>query len=299
MVGHFIFRVILVEGDKNVKPATTFEEQVNIFRKRGLIITNEQQAIHILSRVNYYRLSAYTLSLKNGDIYNKGVTFNDLYRLYEFDKRLRHLLMEHLESIEILFRTHVAYLIAHKYGPLGYWDKENFNKEGYHSTFLKKLKKDLDNKGELFILHHQNKYDGQFPIWVTTEVMSFGTLSKFFFNMKAEDKKVIAAKYQVHHSLLTSWVDVLSYVRNLCAHYSRLYNKLLVRKLKLDKQILGSVKNNTIFSSIFVMIKLLEYDESMTFITVLRVLMEEYADVIELQRLGFPDNWLEILNPHY
>jgi abortive infection bacteriophage resistance protein len=143
--------------------------------------------------------------------------------------------MAHLESIEVSFRAHITYLLAHSYGPLGYTKSAFFNNENYHKIFLERLTKDIDNKGELFIKHHKAKYGGQFPIWVATEVMSFGTLSKLFNNMKAEDKKRISNIYNVHYNLLTNWLDVLSYVRNSCAHYSRIYNKVLVRKLRLER----------------------------------------------------------------
>jgi hypothetical protein len=48
-----------------------------------------------------------------------------------------------------------------------------------------------------------------------------------------------------------------------------------------------------------IMVKLMEYDESVTCVTVLKALFKEYDDIIELDRLGFSENWLELLNPHY
>ncbi len=49
---------------QKVKKPTTFEEQVNILRERNLQIGDTQYAIEVLSRINYYRLSAYMLSYK-------------------------------------------------------------------------------------------------------------------------------------------------------------------------------------------------------------------------------------------
>jgi abortive infection bacteriophage resistance protein len=59
---------IIVDTEKKekqkVKKPTTFEEQVNILRERNLQIGDTQYAIEVLSRINYYRLSAYMLSYK-------------------------------------------------------------------------------------------------------------------------------------------------------------------------------------------------------------------------------------------
>lgn len=105
------------EKVSQIKPPTTFEQQIEIFRSRNLIIEDEKEAIEFLKRVNYYRLTGYTLTLKKNDRFFDGVTFNDIRHLYEFDKKLRNLLLEVLEDIEISFRTHIAYHHAHNYGP--------------------------------------------------------------------------------------------------------------------------------------------------------------------------------------
>jgi abortive infection bacteriophage resistance protein len=110
-----------------IKDPKTYKQQVEIFQSRGLIIPNEDKAINMLKRVNYYRLSAYALTLKKSDKFFDGVTIDNVYALYEFDRRLRALIMGALENIEVAFRTHIAYLLAHKYGPIGYLNADNFN----------------------------------------------------------------------------------------------------------------------------------------------------------------------------
>lgn len=92
-----------------VKPPTTYAEQVEILHSRGLEIPDTDKAIQILKQVNYYRLSAYMLSLKNDDHFIAGTTINNVYNLYDFDRKLRNLLMSALETVEVAFRTHIAY----------------------------------------------------------------------------------------------------------------------------------------------------------------------------------------------
>lgn len=112
-----------------VKPPKTYKEQVDIYKSRNLYIEDSEYAEKNLQRINYYRLSAYGLTLKdpiNKNQYISNASFNKMLSLYEFDRKLRLLLLGALETVEIAFRTQISYEIAHKFGPLGYKDKENF-----------------------------------------------------------------------------------------------------------------------------------------------------------------------------
>jgi abortive infection bacteriophage resistance protein len=189
----------------------------------------------VLQRINYYRLSAYGWSLKRNDQYLRGVTFSQIHALYEFDHRFRYLIMDMTEQVEIAFRTHISYYIAHTYGALGHLESAHFENVGYHGTFLVELDKEVKRSQEIFIKHHFEKYSGIIPVWVAIEVLSFGTLSKLFSNMKSEDKSHIAkTNYQAPAIYLESWLKCLSYIRNICAHYGRLYNRPLTSKPRLD-----------------------------------------------------------------
>jgi abortive infection bacteriophage resistance protein len=235
-VGHFIYSRgnVRLDPEKNkpkIKPPTTFSEQVELYKRRNLHIENSENTENTLQRINYYRLTAYGLTLKdplNKDQYISGSSFNKMLSLYEFDRRLRLLLMGVLETIEIALRTHISYEIAHKFGPLGYKDKENFINEKYHKEFINELETLINRsrKGELFIEHHYKNYDGEIPIWAVIEVTSFGLISKLYRNLNEEIKKHIAKTYyNVPYHYVESWLQTLSNVRNACAHYGRLYNK--------------------------------------------------------------------------
>lgn len=60
-----------------------------------------------------------------------------------------------LENIEIAFRTHIAYLMAHKYGALGYQDCRNFRNKNYHQGMLKDKENEIDRSDEIFVGHHK------------------------------------------------------------------------------------------------------------------------------------------------
>jgi abortive infection bacteriophage resistance protein len=304
-VGHFIFKGIfkLEYPSKNssIKLPTTYKEQVEIYKKRNLYIEDQEFAEKTLHNISYYRLSAYGLTLKDPihkDRYKDEASFKKLLSLYEFDKRLRLLLLGVLETVEIAFRTHISYETAHKFGPLGYRNKENFFNEKYHQRSLDELE-DLiskSRKGELFIQHHYKKYNGNIPIWVAMEITSFGFLSKFFRNLKNDLKKHIAqVYYDVPYFYLESWLQTLSNVRNVCAHYGRLYNKKLTFEPRLFKEETGQFSNSYIFAAIYITLRLLTKTEGSRFLTDIEALILEYEESIEFSCLGFPSNWRELL----
>ena len=280
------------------KIPTTFEEQINILRKRNLIIDNETSAIDILSRVNYYRLSAYMLTFKSDDKFFNNTTLEDIYDTYCFDKKLRNLLVGVLESTEIEFRTHIAYHIAHKYGALGHLDSNNFTKVIFHEKYVSIIKNEIyKNRQELFVIHHKTKYNGQVPIWVVMEITTFGTLSMLFNNLKIEDKKAIGLMCgNIHYSMLTSWLKSLSHIRNVCAHYSRIYNKKYNTKPVIPKIYKDyHIDNERIFSFILVIKHSIQNkSEWNSFLINLKGLIDQY-EIINLRLIGFPINWYDIL----
>ncbi len=286
-----------IEGKERIKKPTTFQEQIDILKERGMIIEDERVALDLLSRINYYRFSAYALSYKHKNRYYHGVSFHKVKNLYDFDKKLRNLLLGALETIEISFRTHIAYLLAHKYGALGYMNPSNFINKQLHADIMKKLNFEIERSRELFIAHHKKEYEGVFPVWVAIEVIPFGLLSKMYSNLKKEDKEEISKNYyNLPHKYIKSWLHVLATVRNICAHFGRIYNKkLTIKPLLHRKDIEAEIKNDTIIAVLAIMGKLIkDKAEWRSFLTNIKALIEQYEDV-DIRLMGFPDNWEQII----
>lgn len=284
--------------ERILKKPTTFREQLNILIDRGLVVKDEAHAISILHRINYYRFTAYTLTFKRNDQFFAGTTFEKIYNHYQFDTRLRHLLMEIIEYIEISFRTQISNLIAIKYGSLGHEDKKNFMNEMYHTNFMEELKKCIEkSKRELAIAHYRENYNEQYPVWVALEVSTFGMISKLFRNMKTADKKEIARTYYplVDYRDLDNWLEVLTIVRNRCAHYSRLFNYKVPKIIKYHKDETSDLRNNLIFGIIY-NLKYLTTDRSSwrSWVTKLESLIIEYTEV-DIRLMGFPEDWHSLL----
>ena len=287
---------------EELKTPRTVDEQINILREHGMDIEDEEYSVKVLSRINYYRFTPYALHRKFNNKYICGTSFQNTHRLYEFDKKLRNSLIEILESIEILMKTNIAYTLSNKYGADAHTRSELFQKEELHIKFLKELEKEVKrNSKEGFVKHHKKKYNGNFPIWVIVELASFGVISRMYANLLKEDQRLIArSSIGLDYSLLLGGLPNLSHVRNICAHYGKLYNRKINILPKLHKNYNGyNIDKTKIFATILVIKEFMlknNSEEWEMFLIKLESLIDSYSDVLDLNLIGFKENWKEILH---
>lgn len=217
-----------------VKPARSYEEQAQrLFEVHNLRVENADRARHILSTVNYYRLTAYGKHLRRPDDPEKfldGVTLDDLYALYQFDMGLRHQLLPVLEFFEVQLRAKMSYHLAMTYGSTGYTNAAHFcldkASQGLHKSLMNKFRVEVRRQGDLaFVRHHQVKYGGKFPIWAAVELFSFGMLAQLYDILIEDDQWAVSREYRLTPEVLGALIDAAVDVRNICAHYARLYNQ--------------------------------------------------------------------------
>lgn len=173
----------------------------------------------------------------------------------------------------------------------------NYNKKNFQKSTIKELEIEIKrNKKSPFIHNFKENYEGgEIPFYAAIELTSFGTISKMYKNMESEDKKEIAKEFEVDYIYLESWIENLSYVGNICAHYGRLYGAKLTKTPKLYKEYLRQgISNNTIFASIINLKILAEGDYYDKFHTDLLELINKYPSV-ELKYLGFIEKWANII----
>lgn len=282
------------------KEAKTFAEQLQLLESRGLIIENYDDAIKILTRVNYYKLSGYSLHMRKKDYFFDGISFEMIYDTYLFDKRLSSILLDLFESVEVTFKTQVAYHIAHEMGPVGYLDSCNFNNQSFHATFLSAYHKEKARRLKhqvKFVEHNINKY-GDLPIWIAIEILSLGTISMLYSNMLQDDQNTISKNtFAIKSHYLVPWMERITDIRNRCAHHSRHYNRSIPKAVPLftrDKQ--HSIDPSSLFAVFLILKRLILKEEQWC-----RVLLEleslflEFSDSVDISRIGFPHNWKDIL----
>lgn len=282
-----------------LKPPTSYEKQIEILKKRGIIIDNNEFARIILERLNYYRLSAYCLPFKKGnDFFETGTSIEKIFMVYEFDRKLRNQLFSTIGPIEIFLRTKLAYYHAHKYNAEGYMNPDNFEDRIKHQIFLREFDVCVDhNEKSLFVDHHINKYGRRFPIWVAVEIFSFGMLSKFYANLIPADRKVIANTFKISEHHLKSWFTSITVLRNICAHYSRIYYNRFTQTPRLPKEGSFQQLSNLVFDIIYIMKYI--YPDSKVWnneiVINLMSIIEQYEGVIDLNHIGFPPDWQSLL----
>ena len=276
---------------KKHQPPMTIDKQIENLKTLGLIVRDEAYARKILNDISYFRLiKAYSLNLKyKNSNYNKNVTFEHIVELYLFNANFRQILFPQIEKIEINTRCRIGNYFANKYGVLGYMDSNNFVNADYHRLFIEDIREEEKRNSKApFVKNFRENYEGgELPIYALVEIFSFGTLSKFYKNMKNADKKEVAKEFGVGYTYFESWLESISYIRNICAHYGRLYNAKLSKTPRMyDQYRRIGIGNNRIYGVLLCMMQLLKEDKNWK-------LFE--TKNIEIKTMDFPENWKELL----
>ena len=285
---------------KEHQPPLSIDEQIENLKNIGLVIENEEYARNILNDISYFRLvKAYSLGLKpkNGE-YFENVKFNQLVELYLFNANFRQLIFAQIERVEVNLRCRIANYFSCEHGIFGYMKEEYFQDVIRHKEFLCDVDEEITrNSRSPFVKNFRNNYEGgDLPLYAVVELISFGTLSKFYKNMNNPDKKAIASSYGIGYTYLESWFEHISYVRNICAHYGRLYNAILVKKPKLYNQdTMEDADNSRIFTTLLCIKRLIPNDEHWEkFVNQILELLKKYPHV-NIKLMEFPKDWKERL----
>ena len=290
---------------KRIKSYLTIDKQIEHLKQEGMIIRNAKFAKNVLTEVNFYHLKGYWYNQCINHTFQEGVTFQEIYNLYKFDSELRHMIISLLECLEVKLKSYLIDYIAGNWGALGYVNLDNFYESfrSYQIDLLQKINQKIQQNNEKPVIYHHIKfYGGNIPIWALMEILSFSDVSKLYSNLDLKDtKKIIKTHYNTREVIsnlpsVRKWIRTLCDVRNMCAHYDRLYNHTLVHPVKLPEKYKDyNGVNNQLFGALIVL-KLLIDDEKM---------MVDLSKKIEsnirkykfknLNSIGFPEEWKTIL----
>lgn len=273
-----------------LKQHLSYQGQIDKLRSRNCIIDDEKNSENTLKNIGYYRFSAYFLPFKNDDgTYESNTTFEKVYHVYEFDRKLRNLLFSAIEVIEVSLRARLAYFHSEKYGPLGYLDATSFNSKHNAEKFKENIDREISsNKKVLFVKHHINNYDSQFPLWVICELFTFGMVSYFYNDLKTADKKEFAG---TDYNEMVSWLRCCTDLRNICAHYGRLYYRIF-SAMPAGFNISEEAKRRLWGAMLSIRALYPSLEKWNTeFMPKIEALFEEYKDDINLYHLAFPKDW--------
>jgi abortive infection bacteriophage resistance protein len=305
-------------GTMRKKSFKNLDEQIRILKSKGMIITDEEYTKDVLLRENYFFLNGYRHVFYVSDKerrYIKGTTFEELYSLFLFDRKLRNILFRYLLVAENNFKSVLSYLFSRKYGydQNEYLKPSNFTsnpeEKGHVADVIRKMKRQIIFNGKKHTAtEHYIKNYGYIPLWVLVKVLSFGLTADMFSVLKEEDRKEISTYYRVSPNNLDNYFVVLSIYRNLCAHEDivfdyktqrcindTIYHDLL--KIKKDKD--GYVKGkNDILAVLIVLKQILVEEDFLEMMDNLSKIINDLKSKIKIisfqkiiDRMGLPENW--------
>lgn len=225
------------------KPWVSIDGQIDILTRRGLTDAGDYR--HELATIGYYRLSGYSYPLRQqapagsgqrrSDHFTPGARMRHAVELYEFDERLRLVVWQALCKLEVCLRVDVGHVLG-EIDPFIHLTLERCWPSGaMHRRarqFADKLTKTQSRSSEEFVAHHEKNHDGRLPVWVVTEILEFGQLVTLLSLAPFEQRRRIANQYSARADELESWMRAANFIRNVCAHHARLWNrKLVIRPL--------------------------------------------------------------------
>jgi len=211
---------------------------LSLLESRGLVIPDKTGAEKFLDYTNYYRLTGYMFPFESQrHSFLPGTTFDSIQSLYLFDRQLRSLVYEGIAVLEIYIRAKISSCLGQN-GPFVHLDKSVFYPGFEWDVWYKFLVTEVERSSETFVRHFRSTYDEwpNLPIWVSVELMSLGSLSRFYGGLKRHYQTSIASNFNLHAPVLASWLHVIAYVRNICAHHARFWNRVLSIKSMIPKR---------------------------------------------------------------
>lgn len=301
----------------------SLDEQIEIFKSKGLIINDIEKAKKILFKENYFFINGYRhLFMKtfNASKFIEGTTFEELYATFLFDRKIRNIMFKYILVIENNMKSIISYELSRKYGikEKDYLNTKNFTQDSMKvrqvHDVINKMKRQIrvNGKSHTATFHYLSNY-GYIPLWILVKVLSFGLISELYNILKLDDQMEIAEFYNLDIETLSIYLALLATLRNVCAHEDILYDHRSQRVIPDTKYhyLLGidmtddeyNFGKNDLFAYIIIFKQMIEEDEFKEFINEISYEIDVLDGKVNtvplnliLNKIGFPDNWRDIVN---
>lgn len=298
-------------------------EQIEIFKSKGLVITDEEKTKDILLRENYFFINGYRhLFMKSWKDVNfiPGTTFEELYAMFVFDRRVRNIFFKNLLIVENNIKSLISHQLSKNYGfkEKDYLNPKNFTRDPMQirqvHDVLNKVKRQIrvNGKQHSATMHYITNY-GYIPLWILVKVLSFGIVSELYNILDYKDQIAISGYYKLDPETLKIYLSILANYRNLCAHEDILYDHRTQKSIPDSKyhSILSidmtdgeyNYGKNDLFSVIIILKQMLTDNEFVDVINEIGFeidMLSGKTNVLPissiLNKIGFPDNWRDIRN---
>lgn len=255
-------------------------------------------------------------------IYQSNASFDDIYALYQFDLSLRELVFKYLCKIECKMRQLVSYHFCSLHGEqqVKYLSSENYNHIKKNNADIARLIHILsyqanENKEHNYVVHQRKVYHNV-PLWVLTNTLTYGQISRFYALLPFQLQSSISKNFPgINEKNLERYMKILTLFRNVCAHNERLYSfrtqidfpdTVLHQKLNIPKkgnQYISGKRD--LFGLVIAFRYLLPKQDFLQFkcslIYIINIYIKSSGLIKEaslLNMMGFPENWKSITRYH-
>ena len=275
-------------------------------------LEEEEKAKEFFTYTNYYSFSIYRKLLPRSK--DRIHTFSECVTLYEFDFFLRENINKFTGVIELMFRATLVQELCKKYdGDLAkgelYLDKSIYNSSKNADEVLNAFYRRINGSKSEAVVYHRREKGNAIPFWVVVDEVTFGELFHFTTTLKSEFVSfwIDNAFDRQYRKQFLSWIKAASFMRNTCAHYSRVYGRYFAysppQYLNEDRKLAGMKKsdNQTLFANLLAIKNIIKFnsnfaiDDWNAFLKELSLKIKSSEAIITLYKMGFPENWMECL----
>lgn len=300
----------------------TYEQQVNLLQNdKELCISDFEFAKIILQKISYYSLiDGYKEPFKpfRSGKYYYGVTFEEIFSFYTFDEELRSLFLKYILKVEQHMKSMISYHFCEKYGEhqSAYLTDTNYNinrkNNGQIQRLVNSLSQAIATPSQYGYINHHTVTYGNVPLWVATNALTFGQISKMYQYATSDIRTKISKHFDnISEVQLHQLVTVLARCRNVCAHGERLYDfhiRETIPNMPLHQKLQLPIKNNQyimgkqdLFAVVIALRYLISSEEFKVFKSSLSKLIKKVLKQCShltcgqlLKKMGFPGNWEKI-----
>jgi len=289
------------------KPPITVDQQAQLLIERGLTCNDFPRLKRYLESIGYYRLSAYWLPFeqpatdpaKRNHRFQPNTHFDQILSLYIFDRKLRLVVLDALERIEVAVRTAFAREMSLAHGAHAHLNSQLYKDQAQHRSGLAKVEEDLRRSHETFVRHYQQKYTDPPlpPIWAVVETMSFGNLSRWLGNTNDTNvkKQIMTSLGMPNINVMEQVLHTLTPVRNDCAHHSRLWNRRYTMApptiSKIGSRLVSSERKYYLFNYLVIIEYMLAQINPGSQWKNRLVNLLSTLNPQQLRSMGFPEDW--------
>ena len=290
------------------KSFKTIDEQLDILISRGLKVNNKEKAKKFLLHNNYYRVSGYSLTLRNHDVFFKSAEFQNIVDIYNFDHEIRHIILEYIEIIEVTVKSVYSYIFTKQHGSIGYLNPNFFTNTDKYNDIIQKAEaqKKARLPHEAYLKHYIEDLNQEVPFWAYVDLLTISNISFLYTISETDIKNEVASEFGLTmkkgSQIFAKYMHSMTIIRNLCAHGSRLYNRLFEQKPSLNrkeqalliKDEQGNIDNSHLYGFILIMRRLLSKDDFEEMKKKIINLTKTYP-FVSMHYYGFRCDWKNVL----